>query len=214
MAMEDQAVPRERVEAVLFGFRRLLVISTLTSAAALLSAVGAVVAITNSGIETRYFTVDAQGRMTPVVPLAKPMLTNRAVSSYVTNALSETFTFDYVNFRRQFARNARYFTEEAFGSLKQELERKGLMKDVVERQLVVTATVGSAPIIRHQGVLPDGQVYAWELEFPLTLTFQSRTVNAPKTYVARVLVERTDLATNPEGIIITRPQLLDSRRGA
>jgi len=202
--MADAAIPRARIEALLYGYRYITLAAVLATGAALVSAgIAAAVLLRDNTIE-RYFATDPEGRITKLVPLDQPFLTPRAIVQFAERAVTSLLTFDGVNYKRQFAAARPWFTEDAIRQIETELARNGMLEEVIKTRAIVTTIGEGTPIIKAEGVDPQKGVYAWEIQLQLRMTVQTRRQAADGRYVALVRVERRKQTDAGQGVMITR----------
>ena len=57
-----------------------------------------------------YFATDSVGRLIEVIPTDKPNMTTDEVTAWAIEAIQDTFSYDYINYRKQLPNAEKYFT--------------------------------------------------------------------------------------------------------
>ena len=159
---------------------------------------------------TTYITVaaTADGRVVPLTPLDEPIMSDSALKNWVVAAVTEAFTLGHHDWRARLSAVRRHFTDDGYDSFLNGLEESLLLARLRENRQVSSAVATGAPVIvdtrRFRGSI------AWEVEFPMLVTFQAGAKRLDQALVARVLVTRVPLSERETGIGITR---LVARRG-
>jgi intracellular multiplication protein IcmL len=151
----------------------------------------------------QYFAVTDDLRIKKLQPLDEPAISQSGLFNWTTRTVTETFSLDFVHWRKQLMDVKPHFTDEAFGELINSLKNSGNLKMIKERKLVLSATVRRSPVVKAKGVV-DGRM-TWKLEFPVTFTFESseRAV-ASQNLVCNVMVQRVSTVNHPRGIKIVQ----------
>jgi len=150
-----------------------------------------------------YFTTDANGRAIEVKPLTEPSMTRDQVSQYVVDALSESMSMDYVNYKDSQDRASKRYTQEAFNVLVKSFEDQGIYETMTKRKLVLRAVATAAPRVVAEGEPNPGQPYAWVVQLPMAWTFASAQRDTTVSYVIQAVVTRQPTLDRPNGIAIT-----------
>ena len=193
----------ERIKAITKSHSTLIKISLVLAVISILCVVSLFVVIIQRKPEPKYFASTTDGRILPLVALDQPLLSLASVESFAGKAISQLFTFDYVNYQQQMTEHADDFTSEAFTEIKNTLQNNdGLLTEAIKNNWVVTATIMSAPQVVNQGEIGKSGVYGWRLIYPVMMTFQSEHSRQSARYTADVIVIRVKQTDNPTGIAI------------
>lgn len=205
--LTDDAIPRERVAAIIGAHVNMSRTILMMAGALLVSLAVNVVIIAKDDVMERYFATDPDGRITKLTPLHQPYLTHRIIKQFAEEALTTLLTFDGINYRRQFAAARPYFTENAIQQIQNELERNGMLTEVREEAAIVTTLAEGTPIIKAEGVDPQKGVYAWQVQVNLRITIQTRRKKADGRYLAVVRIERRKQTETGQGVLVTRAEI-------
>ncbi len=153
----------------------------------------------------RYFGTGSDGRIIPVQPTSKPLVSRNDVSTFAALAFGTIYGYDFVNWRRQIDSSASYFTQAGFQGYLQELERSGNLDTLRTKKLVATATVTGAVVVTKEGLV--GDVYQWEVEFPALLSYQSASETFKQDIFVTMRVVRLPSGLNMRSIGVDYIQL-------
>ena len=150
-----------------------------------------------------YFATDYAGRVVEVEPLTQPSMTREQVSQYVVNALVESMSMDYVNYKDSQDRASRNYTQEAFNALVKNFTDQGIYETMTRRKLVLRAIATGAPRVVAEGEPNPGQPYAWVVQVPVAWTFASAQRDATVNYLIQAVVTRQSTVERANGIAIS-----------
>lgn len=155
-----------------------------------------------------YFATTADGRLIPLVPISEPYVPQEVLLTWVAQAVTTAYTFDYVHQKEQLSRMRDLFTTQGFNSHCRALEAAGLWTAVAERRLITQVVPTAPPLVTNQGVL--GSRYAWKLEVPIKITYQgASSVSLPQDNITEILIVRMPTHELPRGYaihqLVTRP---------
>lgn len=153
-----------------FGLQERLTLLSKGLAASLginvLLAGGIVFLITTQEIKNNYFTVDPQGRITEVVPMDRPTLTPAALRDWAADCVRSSYTFMFTDYKEALGNSLqRCFTAEGSVAFKEQLNRSGIVKDVVSKQGSLITQIDGIALIKKEGMV-DGRK-AYQIEIPV-----------------------------------------------
>ncbi len=199
----------ERLKAIILSHRAAIKVSLMMSAATLMLVILVGVLVFTKTTDVKYFATTADGRIFRLMPLSNPIESDQAIEAFAGRALTNTFTFDYVNYQKQMADVAESYTSDAFTQIKLSLEKKGgIVSEAVNNKWVVTGNLMAAPQLIHKGLVPNTDTYGWRMRFPLLITYQSEEKTSSARYYADITVVRVDQRNNLRGIEIANLQLV------
>lgn len=149
-------------------------------------------------VEYRYFLADTEGRIRDIVPLDRPVEALPVVSAWVANAVSQSLTFSFANYRQEFAAARQHFTPQGWAEFERALLDSGLLRIVRENMYVTTAVPTSAPVLSQQGLM-NGR-YAWRFQIPMVVTYESAAQRMGQNMMVTVTVVRVPEHENPRGL--------------
>lgn len=151
----------------------------------------------------KYFATNTQGGLVQIIPLDEPNLSREAVSQWAVNAITESYTMDYVNFRTQVAKSGReYFTDKGSEQFKEALKASGNLEALLTRRMVISTIVTSTPIINSEGL--NNGTYAWQVDVPIRVTYQNSENKATQELLAKLLIVRESTLEKRFGVGIAQ----------
>jgi intracellular multiplication protein IcmL len=148
--------------------------------------------------QDRYFATTVDGRLVPMVALSQPNLSNPALMSWVAQASTEVLTFGFHDYRRRLQESSRNFTRTGWESFTSALEKSSILEMVQNNRQVVTAAPKAAPVLLWEG-LENGR-YAWRIEIPLIVTYQSGSQRKTDSMRVTLTVVRVPKLESPNGV--------------
>lgn len=146
----------------------------------------------------KYFATGANGRITPLYALDQPNLAKSVVLQWANQAAVAAYTYNFVNYRKALQDTSKYFTPAGWNQFVNALQASNNLQAVQAKKLVVSAVATGAPIILQEGVLLGR--YAWKIQMPLLVTYQSASTQVQQSLLITMLVTRVPTLNDPEGI--------------
>jgi intracellular multiplication protein IcmL len=148
-----------------------------------------------------YFPTTASGRITPLIPLEQPNMSDTEILQWANLAIIAANSYNYVNYRSEFQAASEFFTAEGWDSFIKAIESSNNLQAVITNRFVVSAVATQAPTIIERGVY-NGR-YSWRIRMPIMVTYQSQTV-ASIPVVVNMLITRVPTLNSPKGIGIAQ----------
>ncbi len=149
-----------------------------------------------------YFATSINGRITPLYPLDAPNQSDSSVLQWANQAAIAAFTYNFVNYRSELQASSGFFTAEGWDQFLQALKDSNNLEAVKVKKLIVTAVATSAPVILQKGILNG--VYAWRVQMPVLVTYQSASEFSQQNNVVTMLITRVSTLNSPRGIGISQ----------
>lgn len=150
----------------------------------------------------KYFATSSNGRITQLVPLNQPNTSDNAVIQWSSVATMAAYSYNFVNYRSELEAASGFFTGAGWDQFMEALQSSNNLDAVTAKKLVVSAVVTGAPIILKKGMLSDR--YAWRIQMPLLVTYQSASELTQQNLIVTLLVTRVDTLNSPSGIGIAQ----------
>lgn len=201
--MADDAIQLVRLRNDFYrdGHRK-IVIALLTSIAIIaLLTLGLVYIVTNPP-EPRYFAISSDGRLTPIVALTQPNISQSALLQWANTAAIAAYTYNFVNYRQELQAASEFFTPPGWKAFMDALNASNNLTAVIARKLVVSAVATGAPVILQEGILND--VYAWRVQMPMLVTYQSASDFSQQSVTVTLLITRIPTINSARGIGIAQ----------
>lgn len=150
----------------------------------------------------RYLMTEPSGRLLPVVPLDQPHQSDEEIVKWTVDAVTQIYTFDFANFRRQFQNAQKLMTPIGWENFHTALRDSGNFVAVTENRYVTTAAPSGPAIVVSKGLLSDayGNVrYSWVIDVPLLVSYRSSKQVTSQDLIVRVNIVRVPSYVNYVG---------------
>lgn len=160
-------------------------------------------------IAPQYIPLNEDGTYIRLTPLSEPK-TDLEVNNFVNSALKKLFKFDYVNYSEQLMEAANYFVAQNWNEYLEAYTKSGGLIFVKNNKCVVTIKVLEAPVIIKKGVNPNTNVYEWDIQTKVQISYFGQSVgsqpgaNKVDILYALIRVSRNSVINNSEGLGITK----------
>lgn len=152
--------------------------------------------------EPRYFVAQPDGRITQIVPVSHPYLTNGAITNFAVEAVTNSFTLDFSNYKKELAAASEYYERpDGWNNFLSALKSSGTL-DTIEKNSLVSSVVANNATVVQSGVM-DG-VYTWVVQVSITITYQSASQQSSDTRVAEMVIKRLPTWQTSRGVGISR----------
>lgn len=169
--------------------------------------------------EFLYFFTNTDGSVIDARPMSDPIHSQAVIRNFLSSSLAELFSFHYRNVQEHLQRiSPDILTDSAFTDLANELERMGLVREMVERREVAVGTVPDTPVLTASGT--QNGVRTWEYAARITIILEgadrsSGNVNRGRirqlSGQLRAQVTRVSPEVHPRRILINRIQIFEGR---
>lgn len=151
----------------------------------------------------KYFATGCDGRIIQLTPLDQPMESKTELLRWATDAVLQTFSFDFVNYRRTFQEASQNYTTQGWEALQQAMKTNNILTSVIENKYVVHAEITNPSVILKEGPTSDHR-YAWRIQVPMVIKYTNETDSPSSEVTVTITVIREDQATNPRGVGIAQ----------
>lgn len=149
-----------------------------------------------------YFATSPDGRITKLYPLSAPVISTSALLSWVTQAAVASYTYNFVDYRKQLQDASAFFTPDGWRNFEDALVKSRNLETVIAKKLVVTAVPTGAPVIVDRRVI-NGR-FAWKVSMPVLVKYQSSSTSYQQALVLTIIVTRVPVLSDPKGIAISQ----------
>jgi len=147
-------------------------------------------------------------KITPLIALTDPNLTDQAVLSWVATSITEILTFGFGDIDQRIVAQRHRFTPDGWESFISVLRERNMRQDFKMHQLVLTTVPSNSPVIVGKGLDPDGD-YTWVVEMPIVMTYTTNNnKQSGKRSIVRVTIARMPSLENHAGIGIKMWKML------
>lgn len=148
-----------------------------------------------------YFAVSSDLRVVQLTPLNEPLVEDQGIIDWSAKVVESTMGFDFVHWKSTLESVRGDYTPNAFNQFVGRLKSTGILQNVLDRRLVLSAAPISSPIIVNKG--PLGGSYAWEVKFPMIISYQSNQgVTSSNNVTVTLMIKRQNTVEYPRGIAI------------
>lgn len=147
----------------------------------------------------RYFEVLNETELQRMRALQYPNLSTEVVLKWAMEAATAAYTFDFYNYNAVFKEIRPYFTQPGYENFINAIKGAGLISKVTEKKIIVSAVVTGPPVVMREGPIVGG-VYAWQVQFPMLLTFQSQSDKSDSKVIVTLLIAQVPTIESSKGI--------------
>ena len=179
-----------------------IVLALLTAVATVVLLCGALIYVMTHPPAPKYFATSVDGRIIPLIGLNEPNMPTSALLLWANQAATAAFTYDFVNYRQALQSASEYFTPDGWRDFLNALTSSNNLNAVIVKKLVVSSTATGAPVVLQQGLLNG--VYAWRVQMPMVITYQSASQVAQQNAIVTMLVTRISTLNSAKGVGIAQ----------
>jgi len=150
--------------------------------------------------EPKYFATTSDGRIMQLFPLSEAMLSPGELLQWTHRAAIAAYTYNFVNYRDAMQQLQNQFTSAGWRYYEDALKISRTLEMVIAKKLVVSAVATGTPVILDQAVING--VYAWKVQIPLLVTYQSPNEQTQQSMLVTIIVSRVPTVDMPKGIAI------------
>jgi intracellular multiplication protein IcmL len=151
-----------------------------------------------------YFATTHDGKLIKMIPLDQPNHSVNALLQWATEAATASYNYNFVNYREALQAVRTYYTPTGYQHLIQALKDSRNLEAIREKKLVASSVPTGAPIILKEGVMNNQSRYAWQVQIPMKVTYQSSNELIPQDIVITMLITRISTLESPTGIGIAQ----------
>lgn len=153
--------------------------------------------------EEGYFYSSLTGESIPMVPLKEISVSPTTLLNWCMVAVTNAYTIDFLNYEKSLDKLSEFFTKNGYQQFKNSLKASGRLKDIIDNKLIASAVVVDSPVILNEGKL--GNNYLWDIQLPITITYQGASVDVYKQWLAvNLVVKKVPTSEAKKGIGIEK----------
>lgn len=145
----------------------------------------------------QFHAIAPDGASMFLVPYDEPNLLPDTILRWSSKAATVAYTFDFVHYNSQMAAARPFFTEAGWQDYQNSVN--SLINYIINNQLFVNGVVSGPPVISNQGNLP-GKGYAWRVQIPFLVTYQSENTTSKRNLYVLLSIVRVSTDVNKQGI--------------
>lgn len=144
------------------------------------------------------FAVTPDGRIVELKPLDKEV-SPAAVTDFISRAVIESYTIDFLNWKKQIGSLAPLYTQHGYDSFITAVTP--LRDKVVEGRFITTVGLINPPIIVKSAVIGGVMKYRINMDILLGMESQTKRVDSVRWHLD-IFVNRVPFSVNPMGVAI------------
>ncbi|MDR1312785.1 MAG: DotI/IcmL family type IV secretion protein [Deltaproteobacteria bacterium] len=150
-----------------------------------------------------YFAVSPDMRLTELVPVDRPNISQQALVNWATETVTRVTSLNFLDWERSLADIRSDFEPAAFASFVESLKTGGHISMIQSQRLNVSAVPDGAAFVEEEKI--EGGRMTWHITVPVAVSYQSSVgVLSTKRYVAEVDCARVPEYRNPKGVVVTK----------
>lgn len=153
--------------------------------------------------EPRYFIASEDGGVIPIVALDQPYLNDAAVLNFAVEAITNSLTLNFANWRSQLSASSEFFERpNGWNNWLEALEGSGTLELIRNRNLV-SSVVANGAVIVNRGPDAVGR-FSWIVQIPITINYQSSSEQRSENRVAELEIARLPTWQTSRAVGVTR----------
>jgi len=150
----------------------------------------------------KYFAQTPDLRITELVPLSEPYMTQEGLNTWVIGVVNKTLSLSFTSWKQKLSESQPDFFPKAFSDYVTSMKTNGIIDLVEGKFLVMNPSALAAPIMTNKGLNEEG-VMSWRMEFPVMISFESSQGVFTTQYLdVAAVVERVSVLENSRGVMI------------
>lgn len=149
-----------------------------------------------------FYATTYDGKLIRLTPMNEPNLSTNALLTWVTEAATASYTFNFVNWKEALESVRIYYTATGYQHFLNALRDGGNLDTVRSKKLVVSAVPTGAPVILKEGLINKN--YTWQVQLPMLLTYQSANDVIKQEITMTMLVSRVPTLESAKGVGIAQ----------
>lgn len=181
-----------------------LIVSNIVMIVITLISILTALAVSSSGkSENKYFVVDQNMRIVPIIPKNKPYINDAQLINWVNTNVSEINTITFSNWRQELQKTTKVFTKTAYVRFIQALKASGNLNLIINKRLNTIVSLTGATVIVAKGLSPSLKSYVWKVQVPYMINYEgSEGVIQTQRLLAEITVIRVPTTDSISGIKI------------
>lgn len=157
-----------------------------------------------------YFPTTANSNLVASISLDKPNLSSAALLQWTVEAMTSSYSFNFVNYKKSLQEARMYFTQAGYMNYLNELRNLNVISLVTDRKFVLSSAPTSAPILLKEKVI-DG-LYTWQVQLPMVVVYHSAKDELRQYLILTMLIIRVPTSESPKGVSIAGLIVRETKR--
>jgi intracellular multiplication protein IcmL len=163
--------------------------------------VGILIFMTLKPTKPKYYATTTTGVVVPLFSLSQPVVTKPYLLQWASLATRAAYNLSFDNYQAQLKSASAYFTANGFAKFNKALKTSGLLNEVINKKLVMSAVVNGDPVIVKNFI--SRGVHMWEVQLPLLVSFESASENRTMNLLVSMRIQRVSTLGAEKGILIS-----------
>ena len=183
-----------------------IIILVFFSIALTVSLLGLIILLRDSAVPPPiYFNAMPNGALFPEKPLDQPSLEINELLNWITEAMMQSHTLNFIDYNTVLEAASIYFTKEGYESYKNALAAANIMGTVTSKKYVLTAVAKDAPQLLLDKAFAGR--YMWKIKIPMQFRYQNFRTNYATLFDITLIVMRVPTEQSPNGVLILKYDL-------
>lgn len=151
--------------------------------------------------QPKYYATTTAGQVLPMHSLSEPVITNKVLLQWAGLATRAAFNMDFVHYQSDIQKAKSDFTPDGWDKFMEAMKQSGLLANVTDQKLVMSAVVSGSPVIVNRAVI-HGR-FTWRVELPVLVTFSSASTERGSRWLVTMNIQRISTLDAYKGIQIS-----------
>lgn len=150
--------------------------------------------------QPKYFATNNAGGIIQIRPLSVPIVGRQALANWAVNAVTASYTYDFVNYRKQLSELEQYFTKDGHEAFLDKLDSSGTIEAVTQNRMVVSSVVAGAPVV--DAAESVNGIYTWKITVPIQVTYNGAKDSGIRKKNVTLVIKRASTLEKEQGLAI------------
>lgn len=174
--------------------------------------VGLIILLRSSAVPPpTYFSAMENGALFPEKPLDQPSLETNELLNWITEAMMQSNTLNFIDYNAVIDAASVYFTKEGYESYKNALTIANVIDTVTQKKYVLRAVATDAPQLLLEK--PFAGRYMWKIRIPMQFRYQNVKTDFGTLMEITLIVMRVPTTQAPNGVLILKYDLTQKGAG-
>jgi len=151
--------------------------------------------------QSDYYAAVTDGEVVPLHALSEPIVSNDFIVRWSALTVRKLFNLQFDSYQQQLGSIRDRFTNNGWQKLQSALKSSGLISNLVNNKLIMSAVVSNSPVILGQLII--GGRMTWRVQMELLVTFTSANEQRQQKLIATMNVRRVATLNVAQGIQIS-----------
>lgn len=131
-------------------------------------------------------------------PLSHPNFSTQTILKWAVEAATAAYRLNFYDYADSIKKMRPYFTQSGYHNFVSDFSNR-VLPDLKRKKLVLTSVVTDTPIVLREGKIINN-LYAWEIQFPMLLTYESQSDKIHQRVVVTLFIVQVPTTESPQGI--------------